>query len=112
MEGREKNRTQFSQPFGITCDSAGIVYVADSGNDRVQVFTAKGKFLRMHGKNRGELSYPIGTAFNPSSKHVYISDSENPHISVFTCEGQFVTSLSAYVAERRLAIDNVCVRFL
>jgi DNA-binding beta-propeller fold protein YncE len=36
---------QFNLPHGIALDSAGLVYVADRENSRIQVFDPKGKFL-------------------------------------------------------------------
>lgn len=36
---------QFRLPHGIALDSAGLVYVADRSNSRVQVFDGKGKYL-------------------------------------------------------------------
>ncbi len=41
------------------------VYVADTANHRIEIFTAEGKFLRMfvrHGQGRGELKWPRGVA--------------------------------------------------
>jgi hypothetical protein len=37
---------QFILPHGIGVDSAGLVYVADRENSRVQVFSAAGEYLR------------------------------------------------------------------
>jgi sugar lactone lactonase YvrE len=37
---------QFNNAFGLATDKAGNVYVADSDNRRVQVFTSKGTFVR------------------------------------------------------------------
>ena len=37
---------QFSGPHGIEVDAEGNVYVADTGNNRVQKFTSEGLFLR------------------------------------------------------------------
>ena len=36
---------QFQSPFGIALGASGNVYVADAGNDRVQVFSPEGRFL-------------------------------------------------------------------
>src|SRR4029077_3043811 len=36
----------FRFPEGVTCDKEGRIYVADSGNNRVQVFDAGGKFIK------------------------------------------------------------------
>jgi hypothetical protein len=40
---------QLSNPLGISLDSASNVYVVDSGNHRVQKFSAEGEFLLMFG---------------------------------------------------------------
>ncbi|HEV7391526.1 MAG TPA: peptidyl-alpha-hydroxyglycine alpha-amidating lyase family protein [Burkholderiales bacterium] len=37
---------QFMLPHGIALDSAGLVYVADRENSRVQVFTPQGEYVR------------------------------------------------------------------
>lgn len=54
---------QLDTPRHIACDKAGNVYVADSGNCRVQVFTPEGKFLKkLGGIGKGELHLPMGIA--------------------------------------------------
>ncbi len=59
----------------IACDSTGKVYVADTGNHRIQVFTAEGKLLKMFGRHdgqgRGELNWPGGVAID-SNGMVYV----------------------------------------
>ena len=89
---------QFALPWGVTCDSTGNVYVADSANNRIQVFTASGKFLRKfghHGKGEGELDWPVGVAVD-SRGMVFVSERDNHRISVFTTEGQFVKSFGQH----------------
>ncbi len=69
------------------------MYVADTLNHRIQVFTAEGKFLRMFGRcgeGRGELDRPISITIDTSDK-VYVGEL-NDRISIFTSEGQFLTS--------------------
>ena len=79
---------QFWYPTGIACDSAGEVYVADTNNHRIQVFTAEGKFVGIFGVCGQELSSPYGIAID-SSNMVYVSESKNSCITVFTTEGQY-----------------------
>ena len=81
----------------------------------LQVFTAKGEFLRMFGKEgdgRGELDAPNGTAVDTDNT-VYVCESENCHISMFTSEGAFVTSFGSkgkqpgqFNFPRDIAVDN------
>ena len=99
IKGKHGSKSgEFAFPWGVTCDSAGNVYVADSGNDRIQVFTASGKLLRKFGcfgKGEGELYWPVGVAVD-SRGMVFVSESQNHRISVFTTEGQFVKSFGQY----------------
>ena len=70
------------------------MYVTDSSNHRIQVFTAEGKFLRTFGQlgqGRWDLNWPIGIAIDTSGI-VYVSEGVNNRVSLFTSEGQFVTS--------------------
>ena len=48
MSTRERGNgpNQFNAPTGVACDAKGRVYVADYGNDRVQVFTPDGKLFK------------------------------------------------------------------
>ena len=98
-------KVQFKHPHGITCDSTGKVYVADRDNNRIQVFTAEGKFLKMFGR-RGD---PTGVAID-SNDMVYVCEGEKIRVSVFTPEGVFVTSFGSCgegLGEfRGIAVDN------
>jgi len=52
---------EFSRAEGLGIDARDNIYVADSCNHRIQVFTSVGKFLRQYGKagsGAGEFSYP------------------------------------------------------
>ena len=37
---------EFNVPHSVALDKAGLVYIADRGNPRIQVFDAKGAFIR------------------------------------------------------------------
>ncbi len=41
-----KDNDQFYVPEGLACDAQGRLYVCDSRNDRVQVYSPEGKFLK------------------------------------------------------------------
>ena len=73
--------------------SSGLVYVADSSNNRIAVFSEEGKLVRTFGSQgggRGEFKNPTGVAVSPDGHHLYVSDRDNHRIQVFTLEGQYV----------------------
>ena len=75
----------FYGPRGIAIDSAGRVYVADTGNKRIVVTDSDGKFLYQwgHGGNEpGAFNEPIGVAVDAQGD-VYVADTWNGRVQVF-----------------------------
>ena len=75
----------FNRPEGVGVDAADRIYVADSCNHRIQVFSPEGKFLRAHGKagaGAGELSYPYDIAVDSSGRQ-YVCEFGNSRVQVF-----------------------------
>ena len=89
----EEKGPGFQYPLGVGC-CADRIFIADSENDRVQVFTARGKFVRMFGQSGegpGDLKRPVGIAVD-ADNYVYVSEAGNDRVSVFTARGKFVKS--------------------
>ena len=78
---------QFHDPNGIAVAS-GKVFVADSRNNRIQVFDLNGNFIRqfgMPGKGLGKLKRPMNlTIYN---NQLYVPEYFNDHIQVFSLDG-------------------------
>lgn len=74
---------QFSGVWGMSTDSKGLVYVADSGNGRVQVFTPEGTYLN----EWTGFTKPTGV-FVDALDQVHICDSLADEIVVFSGDGQ------------------------
>jgi len=56
---------QFARPRGLAYDRAGIVYVADTGNDRIQTFSSSGNLLATFdgaAAGEGQFAAPTGVA--------------------------------------------------
>lgn len=80
------------QPRGLAIDRHGNVYVADFGNDRIQVFDSTMLFIRdwgQRGKLPGEFNQPSGVAIG-SDGNVYVADTWNQRIQVFAPDGEYL----------------------
>lgn len=72
---------QFDRPTGIAIDAAGDVYVADSGNKRIQKFDSDGRFLREWsrpgpGKPGVDVKNPADIAFDAAG-NMYVTDTDD-----------------------------------
>ncbi len=79
----------FYGPRGIAVGPNGNVYVADTGNHRVQVFNADGVFLNEFGGAgdlTSQMSEPVGIAVNAAGE-VFVADTWNRRVQVFSPEG-------------------------
>lgn len=85
-------RGMFYGPRGIAYGPDGNIYIADTGNKRVQVFDVDGKFLREFGgvgEAPGQMDEPVGIAVSPEGE-VFVADTWNRRVQVFTRDGGFL----------------------
>ena len=102
----------FMSPRGIACDSSGKVYVADSGNSRIQVFTADGLFLMILRHYKSKLLWPAGVAVDSVMGVIFVSEHEGDRISIFNDEGQFLMSFGGVSRPIGLAVDTSGVLYV
>ena len=74
----------FSFPNGVAVDASGNVYVADSNNGRLVVFSRDGSQLGVIGRGAGagNLGLPRGTAIDDSGR-VYVADLSLQGVQVY-----------------------------
>ncbi|HEX6034838.1 MAG TPA: NHL repeat-containing protein, partial [Anaerolineales bacterium] len=69
-------------------DSSGRVYVADTNNQRVQIFNSNGSYFAtigtgQWGSGNNEFAVPNGIAISPVNGDIYVADMGNQRIQVF-----------------------------
>lgn len=89
---------------GIAVDQSGDIFVADSGNNRVEVFDPSlncinqwGGTAPSPGSGNGDLNDPVGIALDnggSASASVYVVDAGNRRVQKFTHSGAYVTQWS------------------
>jgi RHS repeat-associated protein len=88
---------QMSSPLGIAVDASGNVWVADTGNNRVQAFKASGEFIRTFGtagSGNGQLQAPKSLAFD-SEGNVWVADAGNNRLQRFSAEGSYLAQFGS-----------------
>ncbi|KPJ50445.1 MAG: hypothetical protein AMJ38_01785 [Dehalococcoidia bacterium DG_22] len=84
---------RFIKPVGLAVDSEGNLYVADSGNHRVQKFDSEGGFIAEVGSlgdGEGKFNEPWGVAVD-SEGNLYVADTWNNRIQKFDHDLNFLT---------------------
>lgn len=80
---------ELKSPHGLATDSSGDVWVADTGNNRIQEFNATGSFLGAIGKagtGEGKLKEPRGVAID-GEVDAWIADTANSNVQEWTPNG-------------------------
>ncbi len=92
---------EFNRPEGLCVDVLDRVYVADSCNHRIQIFSKDGKFIRAHGKagtGTGELSYPYDICVDKAGRQ-YVCEFGNSRIQIFDANDQSIEIIGGPGAE-------------
>ncbi|MBI5419603.1 MAG: 6-bladed beta-propeller [Deltaproteobacteria bacterium] len=85
----------FNNPMDVAVDKRGNIYVADTGNNRIQKFDPSGAFLAEWGKfarRRGtQLNNPVSVAYSDEGfGYVYVLNSPDCRVLKFDIDGNFV----------------------
>jgi hypothetical protein len=89
-QGGPEGPPQFGLVHAVKVSRDGIVYVADRTNNRIQLFTIEGKYLRqVRLAGEGNVTpVPAGFAFSPDRKQqfLYVVDSGPMRVAIFDRE--------------------------
>ncbi len=88
----------FAKPTGLAVDSDGNLYVADTLNNRIEVFDADGKFISTFGKagdGPGYFGRPKGVAID-SDDHIWVADGMQDRVQVFNKEAQLLIAFGGH----------------
>ena len=96
-EGDGNAEGELDYPYGICLDpEEKELYVADSENHRIQVFSVEGQFLRMWGSSGdglGQLEFPYDVKVSADGSEVFVADFNNHRVCVFRPNGTFLRVL-------------------
>jgi subtilisin family serine protease/sugar lactone lactonase YvrE len=89
---------QLSAPKGLAVDASGNLYVADSANNRIEKFNAKGEYLSQFGalgSGNGQLKEPSDIAID-STGDLWVLDKGNFRVQRFSASGQYLSQFGSY----------------
>ena len=98
---------QFRNPFGLATDKAGNLYVADTDNNRIQVFSAAGAFVRKWGtagNGNGQFQSAQDVAISPDGS-VWVADYRNDRLQQFDSGGGFKQAVAIDRGPSGVGID-------
>jgi sugar lactone lactonase YvrE len=88
----------FAKPTGLAVDQEGNLYVADTLNNRIEIFDADGKFISAFGKSGdgpGYFARPKGVAIDGDG-HIWVADGMQDRVQVFNQEVQLLISFGGH----------------
>ncbi len=84
---------QLEAPRELAVDSAGNIWVTDTGNNRVEEYTEKGAFIKAVGSlgtGNGQFKEPKGITIDAKG-NVWVVDAENARIEELNAKGEYET---------------------
>ncbi len=108
--GHGTGKGRFDTPRAIAVDSTGNIFVADSGNGRIEKFSPTGTFLSIigaKGSGQGQLADPSGIAIDRSG-NIYVAEIDSKHcVQKLGPDGTFLAAWApGLYGPRRIAIGS------
>jgi len=117
---------KFKSPTAAVLDiDNGLLYIADSGNDRIQIIDVDGNCsgttkladngnkdvcfvdeFGTSGDGDGEFDLPSGLALDTSTDYLYVADSDNNRVQIIDVNGNCSVSDDEYIIEDVCFVDE------
>lgn len=104
--GKGTGKGQFDNPRGLTVDINGNIFVADTGNSRIEKFFPNGTYIESIGTKDGygQLGQPNGLAIDRVG-NIYVADVATHSVRKLTPDGTLIAQWApALYGPRRIAI--------
>jgi len=91
QQGSDSGMLSF--PRGVAVNERNEIAVTDNGNNRLQIFSSDGTYLRSFGtkgNKQGNFNFPYGVAFDEKG-NIVVVDSSNHRVQVFSEQGEFLS---------------------
>jgi len=85
----------WSGPNDVAVDSSGNVYVADTGNHRIQIYNSSGSYvitLGNYGSGDYQFDAPYGVAVDRSG-NIYVADRSNHRVQIYNSSRVYVATI-------------------
>lgn len=98
--------SELNAPQGIDVALDGTLYIADTGNHRILVYSADGAYLQTwggggSGSSNSKFNTPVSVTLDVSrfasiaQEQVYIADKNNNRVQVFNLSGEYINTLGS-----------------
>ena len=108
--GKGTGGAEFDSPTGIAVDVNGNIFVADSGNGRIEKFSPTGAFLGVvgtKGSGHAQFGQPNGIAIDRAG-NIYVADAANHRVQKLAPDGTRIAEWkgpdTGFYGPRRIAI--------
>jgi subtilisin family serine protease/sugar lactone lactonase YvrE len=102
---------KFNFPEGVAIDAGGNVWVADTGNGRIQKFNSKGEYLTQFGSlgsANGKLNNPTEVAIDPEGD-LWVLDLYNHRVQRFNSKGEYLSKIDFEAVEEETPIADIAI---